>query len=180
MNKEQFETAVSFHFSVFTYATKIIDLMPIDINTVNKDSLSFYISKTFSNYTFNPQQSTINSLTNTSSFEIISNLELRGLLQNWDEMVKDYGEEEMTSRTYSFDFYFPYLREHISFRNVSAGENIFFNPEIDLGFLNELTFENIIAFRIELIKDIINPVGDDELENVREAIDRIIELTGEV
>lgn len=92
-------------------------LIPIDLDNFVKDSLSLYITNTFENWTFNPQQSTVNSLTNTSSFEIISNIELRRLLQNWDEMVKDYKEEEILSKYYCFDVYFPYLRRHIPFIN---------------------------------------------------------------
>lgn len=177
LNRVELDTATSFHFKVFNNATKIANLIPIDINTINKDSLSFYITETFHNYTFNPQQSTINSLTNTSSFEIISNLELRELLQNWDELVKDYREEEIISREYSFDNYFPYFRKHISFMNYANNNNIFNNQKIDYTFLNDLEFENAIAFKRELIRDIIDPSQKNELKIVSQTINRIIELT---
>ncbi len=177
MNKAQLDSANSYHSRVYTNANKILDLLPIDPNAINKDSLSFYITETFHNWTFNPQQSTINSLTNTSSFDIISNLELRELLQNWDELVKDYNEEEIISKAYSFNDYFPYLRKHISFKNVVNSDNIFYNPNIDVAFLNDLEFENAIAFRRELIKDIIDPAHENELKLVRQSIHRIIELT---
>ena len=102
LNRAQLDTVVTFsHQKVYDNVTKILKLMPIDIKTVNMDSLSTYITGTFTQYTFNPQQSTINSLTNTSSFEIISNIELRELLQIWDELIKDYQEEEILYRELS-------------------------------------------------------------------------------
>lgn len=174
LNRAQLDTVTSYHYRVYNNATKIINLIPIDINTMNKDSLSFYITETFNDWTFNPQQSTINALTNTSSFEIISNTELRELLQNWDELVKDYTEEEQISKLFSFENYFPFFRKHISFIAYADGTNIFDDTKTDFTFLNGLEFENAIAFRRELVKDII---FDSELKEVNQTINRIIELT---
>ncbi|MBC2838150.1 hypothetical protein [Robiginitalea sp. SC105] len=173
LNRAQLDTVVAYHFTVYNNATKILDIPPGDIASANKDSLSFYISQTFHNYTFNPHQSTVNSLTNTSSFEILTNLELRELLQNWDELVKDYKEEEMISRDYSFDEYFPYFGKHISYLSFSNNTNIF-NSKTDDAFLSSLEFQNAIAFKREVVKDII---FKSELKVVSETIDRILELT---
>ena len=174
LNRKQLDTVVFYHYKVYNNATKILNLVPIDLQTVNKDSLSFYISETFNHYTFNPQQSSINSLTNTSSFEIISNLELRELLQKWDELVKDYQEEEMLFKEYSFDNYVPFFNNHISFLAFLNNTNIFDYNNVEYSFLNSLEFENAIALRKELIRDIIL---ESELTEVNNAIDRIIELT---
>lgn len=174
LNRKQLDTVTSYHYRGYNNATKIIDLMPIDINTIDKDSLSFFITETFSSWTFNPQQSTINALTNTSSFEIISNTELRRLLQNWDELVNDYAEEEQLSKSYSFDDYFPFFTKHISFIAYANGNNIFDDSNTDYTFLTGLEFENAIAFRRELIKDIIL---DSEWKEVNQTINRILELT---
>ncbi len=155
LNRKQLDTVTFYHFKVFNNATKILNSTPIDIKTINKDSLSFYISETFNYWTFNPQQSTINSLTNTSSFEIISNVELRELLQNWDELVKDYKEEEIISRESCLNDYFPFFRKHISFLKFSNNSNILDYNNTDYTFLNSLEFQNAIAFRRELIRDIV-------------------------
>ena len=109
LNRAQLDTVTFFHQKAYTNATKILNLVPIDIDKINKDSLSYYVTETFYNYTFNPQNSTIDVLTNTSDFEIISNLELRGLLQNWKELVKDYQEEEVSFQRYFLDSYIPYF-----------------------------------------------------------------------
>lgn len=173
-NRAQLDSALVYHQKVNGNTTKILNLVPIDVNTFNKDSLSFYITKTFYHYTFNPQQSTINSLTNTSSFEIISNLELRGLLQKWDELVKDYREEEIVAREHGFDKYVPYFEKHISFLKYSNNDNIFHQNNVDYNFLKSLEFENVIALKREYVRDIL---FGNELKEVNATIDRIIELT---
>jgi hypothetical protein len=174
LNRVQLDSATFYHHKVFNNATKILNLIPIEINTVNKDSLSFYISETFNHWTFNPQQSAVNSLTNTSSFEIISNLELRELLQKWDELAKDYQEEEMIALEHGFNEYVPYFNKHISFLAYSSNDNIFDLNVNDLTFLNSLEFINAIALKKELVRGII---FERELIEVNETIDRIIELT---
>ncbi|MFC4720955.1 DUF6090 family protein [Geojedonia litorea] len=176
LNRKQLDTVVFYHRKVSNNATKILNLIPIDIKAVNKDSLSFYISETFNHYTFNPQQSSVNSLTNTSSYELISNLELRELLQKWDEQVKDYQEEEILFKEYSFDNYVPYFNNHISFLAFLNNTNIFDYNNVDYTFLNSLEFENAIALRKELVNDIILK---SELKEINNTIDRIIELTSE-
>jgi len=173
-NRAQLDSAVFYHQKVFSNTTKILNLAPIDVNTFNKDSLSFYIYETINHNTFNPQQSTINSLTNTSSFEIISNLELRGLLQKWDELVEDYCEEEIVAREYGFDKYVPYFEKHISFLSYSNYGNVFDHNNVDYNFLRSLEFTNAITLKREFMRDIL---FGSELKEVNATIDRIIELT---
>lgn len=174
LNRIQLDSATFYHQKVFDNTTKILNLIPIEINTVNKDSLSFYISETFNHWTFNPQQSAVNSLTNTSSFEIISNIELRELLQKWDELAKDYQEEEIVAQEHGFNEYVPYFNKHISFLAYSDNDNIFDLNVSDYTFLNSLEFVNAIALKRELVRSII---FERELIEVNQTIDRIIELT---
>ena len=173
-NRAQLDSTVYYHQKVNQNTTKILNLVPIDVNKINKDSLSFYITDTFYHYSFNPQQSTINSLTNTSSFEIISNLELRGLLQKWDELVKDYREEEIVAREHGFDKYVPYFEKHISYLRFSNNDNIFDQNNVDFNFLESLEFENVIALKREYVRDIL---FGSELKEVNVTINKIIELT---
>lgn len=80
LNKEQLDHRVAFHQNTYKYCEKILDLCPIDINTVNLDSIQLYIFEIGKWETYNPTQGTIESLTNTSSFDIISDEKLRLLL----------------------------------------------------------------------------------------------------
>jgi hypothetical protein len=180
LNRIQFDNVAYHHYNAYNNTKKIISLMPIDINTVNIDSLSFYIAGSFDNFTFNPQQSTINSLTNTSSFEIISNPELRMLLQNWNEIVNDYNEEEIVSRKQVYDSYIPYFEKHISFINLINGKSVFDKPNIDFSFLKDTEFENEVALRHIILEDIVKPTsGKNELELISQTITQIIKLTSQ-
>ena len=178
LNRVQLDTTRYYHLKGYKNANKILSMLPINVDNVNLDSLSNYIVGTLDHWTFNPQQSSINSLSSTSSFDIISNKELRDLLQSWDELVSDYQEEEQTSKGYSHNYYLPYLRQNIAFKNYAkSGKSILKDPKIDLNFLNDLEFENLIHNRMIFIEDIINPTGINELQEVSKTIDRIIELT---
>ena len=178
LNRAHLDTASYYHLKGYKNANKILSMMPINVENVNLDSLSNYIEGTLDHWTFNPQQSAINSLSSTSSFDIISNRELRVLLQNWSELVSDYQEEEQVSKAYSYNYYLPYLRLKIAFRNYATSDKIILkHPKIDLNFLNDLEFENLIHNRMIFIKDIVNPPGVSELKEVSNVIDKVIELT---
>ena len=174
LNRAQLDTVTFFHQKAYTNATKILNLVPIDIDKINKDSLSYYVTETFYNYTFNPQNSTIDVLTNTSDFEIISNLELRGLLQNWKELVKDYQEEEVSFQRYFLDSYIPYFKNHISYPNFFNNKNIFDDINVDYSFVSSLEFQNMIALQKKFVSNIIL---EPEFKEVNETINHIIELT---
>ena len=171
-NRTQFDTVTSYHLKVKNGASKLIALFPIDINTVNKDALSNYIKDTFWDWTFNPQQTSINSLTNSSSFEIMSNAELKAQLEQWNELIKDYNEEEMYSKKFGTTQYYPYMRKRITNRAYGTNTSIFNHEAIDLKFLNDLEFENLVYGRRIGKQDILN-----ESKAVSDAINKIIELT---
>ena len=178
INRSQLDTVTYYHLKGYKNANKILSMIPINVENVNLDSLSNYIIGTLDHWTFNPQQSAISSLSSTSSFDIISNRELRGLLQKWNELVSDYQEEEQESKTYSHGYYLPYLRQNIAFKNYSSTDDIILkHTKIDLNFLNDLEFENLIHNRMIFIEDIVNPSGVNELKEVSDVIDKIIELT---
>jgi hypothetical protein len=177
LNKKQLEQVSYHHYQGYKYGKKIVSLLPIDINTVNLDSLSYYLEETFYTWTFNPRQSSINALTSTASFDIISNVELRTILQSWNELVLDYKEEEVKTASFKITSYIPYLREKLALLNYKSSKNMFNHSKVDLSFLNDLKFENLISGVVVNSEDIVNPQTGNELEDVKNAIYKIIELT---
>jgi hypothetical protein len=177
LNRTQLDLVSSYHFRAYNSSKKIVSMMPIDLNKIDLDSLSYFIEETFYTWTFNPQQSSINSLSSTSSFDIISNLELRTQLQNWNDLVLDYMEDETTSKNFTLNYYYPYLREKIAFTNYKSNVGVLYHPKIDLSFLTDLKFENLIHARMDVLKDIVNPDEANELNDVSASIDKIAELT---
>lgn len=172
-NKKQLKLVVYKHTAAYT-ATKILtSLLPYDIVKIEKDSVVSLLDSTYHNWTFNPNQATINSLINTSSFDLISNPELRRLLQNWTDLYLDYNEEEIVARSLVRNYYAPYMSKHLEIKYVKNKRPF---EDINWDFLTSIEFHNVIAFRNKDLKDILES-QHNELNTLMETIDKIIELT---
>ncbi len=172
-NKEQLRLVKSYHVMTYEATETLLDMMPIDLNKIKIDSIVSLLDKTYYNWTFNPQQSTINTLVNTSSFDLISNVELRKLLQNWTDLYLDYNEDEMDARYQVINFHRPYMIKHYETRYV---KNIRPLKEMNWDFLQSTEFKNLIGIRYSNLNEILN--GDQaDLKILSQTIDQIIELT---
>ncbi|MBK7870783.1 MAG: hypothetical protein IPJ74_08900 [Saprospiraceae bacterium] len=80
INKVQLQQITAYNQETADYCNKLIDLMPIDLTTVNLDSLGLYIGKSGLWWTFEPSEGSIDALINTSSFEVISDEELKNFI----------------------------------------------------------------------------------------------------
>jgi uncharacterized protein DUF6090 len=169
-NKKQLQTVVSYHNKALAACEKIISEFPIDLNTVNIDSLSKYLFDTQWRYTFNPSQGSINSLINTSSFETITNDKLRQLVVSWQDVVNDYIDDELLANHIEINFIEPYLSKHFPF-NCDLR-----NPKANLDAITSLEFEHLIERRREGLNDVLNN-SDNELGTIQKTINEIIELT---
>ena len=169
-NRTQLDTTIKYHSKVRNGSKKIIALFPIDPNTVNLDSLMIYHRELLHRFTYNPQQTIINSLTSTSSFDIISNRELRKLLQRWSELLNDYQEDEFKYIRFLENQFFPYMIKHF------AVGNTYKDSRVDLEQLKSLEYENTIKFFSISMKSILN---SEEFSQMNSSIDRIIELTSQ-
>ena len=172
-NKVQLDTVVKYHATVRNGAKNIIELFPIDTKTVNIDSLNGYMRQMRFKYTFNPQQTTINTLTSTSSFDLISNTELRKVLQRWSELFNDYRDEELALVRLTENDYHPFLSKHTSMSLAGLK-----NPKVNLEFVTSLEFENYVRRMFYAMQNILGLRNEiSEIDNVYSSINRIIELT---
>ena len=168
-NQEQFELVVAMHEKALKATNYVITQFPINPNEVNLDTLQANRAGWTNRYTFNPSQGVIKSLVNSSSFELISNHELRKLLISWEDVLADYQEEEnIASIT---------LRTHISpkiLENIPMGN---LNDErFDTSYLASFEFENLYKLRGNNLNNIISN-GAGELDVIRKTISQIIELS---
>ena len=92
----------------------------------------------------------------------------------------DYQEEEVKTATFKITSYIPYLREKLALLNYKSSKNMFNHSKVDLSFLNDLKFENLVSGVVVNSEDIVNPQTGNKLEDVKKAIDRIIELTAPI
>jgi hypothetical protein len=167
-NKKQLEEVVQYHVAADDACNKIIAMFPIDLETVDLDSLGKHHYQSSYIWTFNPSQGVINSLVNTSSFELISNDTLRRQIIAWSDVLTDFQDEEVKAVQFVNGSFVDYWDEHLSWN-----EN-FKDQRIKKERLTSLQFENLIYHRKD---DLNNIIGTDELEKVEGMIDRIIELS---
>ena len=170
-NKIQLKQVVKAHKSEHASCAKIISLFPITSKPepIVLDSLSRYLFGSYDGYTFNPSQTSINALSSTSTFDIISNEDLRNLLISWNDLVKDYQEEEERNIDFIMNQYEVYISKHF-------GWNFNFKDERnDFNSLQSLEFEYLVQAKYSLVDWILS--GNGELQIIQETLDKIIELS---
>ena len=172
-NKAQLEGVVVRHERALANTQFAISQFPIDPETINLDTYQAGMGSWGQWSTFNPSQGVIRSLVNTSSFELISNPELRVLLISWEDVLADYKEEEDQALHVLQEFLYPQIAEHISWINGISDERV------DKDYLSTLEYENIFARRNVDLKNILGwkENDDNELKLIKTTIDRIIELS---
>ncbi|WP_143057806.1 DUF6090 family protein [Maribacter orientalis] len=174
-NKAQLEKVIATHELAMASTQYVIAQFPIDPKKINLDT--FYEKKNYwaRSYTFNPSQGVIRSLVNTSSFELISNTELRRLLVSWEDVLADYKEEEELAKKDNWDFLIAELTPSLGWDHDYEDERV------DINFLSTLQFETVFFRRESHLKDILGSGNDSsqktELEQIKNTIDRIIELS---
>ena len=170
-NKKQLEKIVKKHKEEFTNCAKIISLFPITSKPEPKvlDSLSSYLWESYDGYTYNPSQTSINALTSTSSFDIISNERLRNLLISWSDLVKDYQEEEEHNKNFILNHYEVYIYKHFGWKfNFKDERN-------DFKALQSLEFEYLVQNKHDQMYWILE--GSGEIQLLQETLNKILELS---
>jgi Family of unknown function (DUF6090) len=177
-NKAQFEKVVDRHKLAMASTQYVIAQFPIDPKTINIKTFREKMIGWGRGITFNPTQGVIRSLVNTSSFELISNAELRRHLVSWEDILADYQEEESMAIKDNYEILFPEITQFL-------GWKLDFDDErVDINFLSTLQFETIFYRREDNLKNIlglhkieIESSKISELERIKTTIDRIIELS---
>lgn len=168
-NKKQFEQVIGKHREALKSCNNWISKFPIDPKTVNLDSLPLRTDGLHKRWTFNPSEGIINSLISTSSFELISNRELRKLLVSWNHILLDYQEDELHSMKFVMEELNPFMNKHFPYSSSYS------DPRSNLSILATLEFENLIWQRKEYLLDILELRGDSRI--MEKTINRIIELS---
>ena len=132
-NKVQLDSIVEFNKKIIkacqrvTVLSRSFDSNNPKINASNitiLDSLMYYHNLAFANKSFNPKTGTVNSLINSSSFEIIKNDTLRRFLLSWNDVLNDYLEEERFNWDFLFNEVQPWMRTAYDFSNLHSEQNL--------------------------------------------------------
>ncbi len=153
---------------------KIIDLFPIDVKTINLDTLAFLLERTHFVGNYDYSNTSLEKIRNLSSFDIISNIELRNLLLKWEVGLADYMEREVQAINHHEERYGPNLGDRIP-RPYTKGLR---DSRVKLDYLTSVPFESLIHYRASKINNLLNPVeNNDYPNNIKNIIERIIELS---
>jgi hypothetical protein len=183
-NKIQFERTVNGHKEQARRCQLIIEQFPIVDE--NWDSISnIYLlnpntptkqTEYGSSYlefvpTFNPSQSSIESLISSSSFDIVKDKELKSLLISWKDLFLDYQENEIKESGFIEHNLEPFRLEHT--RLIKGDDDRFI---MKLSPDRRYMFESLIRQRRSYLGIFVND-NLGEIALVRETIDSIIALT---
>jgi hypothetical protein len=153
---------------------RIIDLFPIDIQRINFDTIASLLKQTHFVGNYDYSKTSLEKIRNTSSFDIISNIELRNLLLEWEILLADYMERELRAIDHHEEMFGPILGNYLP-RPYNKGLK---DPRAKLDFLNSIEFENLVKYREKKINNLFNAIEKNEHQkNIRKIINRIIELS---
>jgi hypothetical protein len=171
-NQAQLELVIAKHERSMAHTQFAISHFPIDTETIDLDSLWEGMKHWGGWITFNPSQGVIRSLVNTSSFELITDPELRALLVSWEDVLVDYQEEEILAAHVLEDFLFTEIAKNMSWiYGVS-------DYHFDKNYLNTYEFENAFYRRRSTLRNILGWNDEEgEIVAIKATIDRIIELS---
>ena len=169
-NKVQLDSIQLHNKTVIEDCDAIISLMPFKKEKATIDSLVNYLPLAFSIKTFNPSNGSVESLINSSSFDVIQNDSLRNLLVTWKDVYNDYSEEEQYARNLNNWELIPYLTKNTSYISPHIDP---FN-EINLNELTSNSFNNMLILKRTSINDILKSIKDEQVEHY---ITEIIRLT---
>lgn len=172
INKEELESTIYAYSDVRRRCQYLQNLFPINIQEINIDSFSFALNRISGVPSADLSMGSISSIINTSSFEIISDPELRSLLIQWEDLIADYFEREGQTIDYTLHTIIPYLSDKIP-QPYSIGLS---DNRVDLSFLNTIAFENLINDKMWTVKQILLSVENKEAK-IRKALDQIILLS---
>ena len=161
-NKKQFDVTKSIHQTHFSSLERILSLLPIDGNKVSADSILYYENLIKSN-TFNASSSTVESIVNSNSIELIENDTLKEYLISWKNVLADYKEEE--------DFYYKFLNELYYPFMIKTSDLLNKKP---LERFSTKEYQNFAVMRRNYVRGIMNAIKEESIEN---NIHEIIRLT---
>ena len=174
-NKNELESNLGRYDRVQHNLSKIIDLFPINLQSVNLDSLASYLEKVHFIGNYDYSNTSIKKLQNAASFDIISDKELRDLLFQWEIVLADYLEIEVQAIKQHEEIFLPTISTHIP-RPYYEGLR---DPRMELEYLSSIQFESLIKNRRRKVGNIFGRFERSGYQNnLKEVIDKIILLSG--
>ena len=163
-NKIQFDTVKAINYRNLASLNSQISLFPIERDSAKIAAFQSY--QIAPGISYNPYSSSIKSVINSNSLELIQDEELRKYLVSWEDVLLDYQEEEIAYFKFMNEQFWPYVRENFDF--LGSDQEM-----IKDGFSSIIT-QNMMVSRRDNIRGIIKAIEEEPIEH---HINEIIRLT---
>lgn len=164
-NKVDFDSLKAIHYRGLDGLEKLIALFPLGNDSL-KYAAYYKYNLQIEGMTFDPYSSSIESVVNSNSLQLIQDEELQKYLVSWKDVFRDYKEDENVYYNYLNDFLWPYYRDVFDYTLKDT--------EMNLAARNSIKFQNMIITRRNNLRGIIRSIEDEPMEN---HINEIIRLT---
>jgi hypothetical protein len=163
-NKIQFDTVKAINYRNLATLNSKIALFPLERDSAKIAAYQSY--QIGSAISYNPYSSSIKSVINSNSLELIQDEELRKFLVSWEDVLLDYQEEEFFYFKFMNEQFWPFVRENFDYLGR--------DQEMTKDALSSIKTQNMVVSRRDNIRGIINAIEDEPIEN---HINEIIRLT---
>lgn len=167
-NKMQFERIKKFHLKSLESCNWMLANQPF--KKVDLDSLRYHSLWARVAYTFDPSQSSVESLISSGSINLIENVELREKLIRWQDLITDYLEEEKEMRKFTLDHFIPFILDH--FKLYTDEER--FDEVLNFEQKQLEKYLNLISRKKRILNEILFGVGDRENEKIQTESEKVI------
>ncbi|MEM8927711.1 MAG: DUF6090 family protein [Bacteroidota bacterium] len=164
-NKKQLDSIVLINKRKQKALRIFLDALVASPDSSAIDTLLKYAGDIYTIKTFNPSNGAVQALISSSSFELIQNDSLRDLLISWQDVYKDYAEEEQLERTSQIQDFAPYMRKHFNFLRPYSKPN--------LEVIKTVEFQNVFIDKRLLCNFVLEAIKEEEITYYLEEIIRL-------
>ncbi len=164
-NKVNFDSMKVINYRSIAALDSMVTLFPL-----NRDSLKintyFKYGDQIEGITYNAYSSTVESVINSNSLQLIQDEELQEYLVSWKDVLLDFQEEETAYYKMLNDQFWPYYIEVFDYTGN--------NREMALATISTIKYQNMVINRRNYLRGIIKAIEEEPIEN---HINEIIRLT---
>ena len=164
-NKVSFDSIKTINYIGLNALEKMIELFPLKRDTL-KHATFMKFNAQIQGITYNPYSSSVESAVNSNSLQLIQDEDLQKYLVSWKDVLMDYQEDENAYFQYLNNFVWPYYRQIYDYTGKDQEKNLTARTTI--------TFQNIIIGRRNHLRNVIDAIENEPIEN---HINEIIRLT---
>lgn len=164
-NKVNFDSMKVINYRSLASLNSMVALFPLNMDSL-KIKTYFKYQELIEGITYNAYSSTVESVINSNSLQLIQDEELQKYLVSWKDVLLDFQEEETGYYNMLNNQFWPYLIEIFDYTGN--------NREMALEGISTIKYQNMVINRRNYLRSIIKAIEEEPIEN---HINEIIRLT---